>query len=283
MLEEKEGKLKELLRMTGLSPVAYWLSWILAAGLKSLFLVVASSVVLLSTVPQADPLVRWRHTYTRLPLLSCTHPFPSQLIFIFLAAFSASTIAFACVVAAVFSKAKTGAGVGMLVFLVSYLPTVLAIVLGNPAAGLYSVDGLGGSTSPTGIETTATGHPTGRAIGFLFLSLLSPSAFAMGLVVVNDAEMVGNGGAKWGALNSRFSSVIPLPLGTLLLMLLLDTCARHPASVPRPRPSPLASPQGAVHLPGLVPGPSAAPGIWRPQAPPVLSAQAPRLTAWSVA
>lgn len=221
VLEEKEGKLKELLRMAGLSPAAYWLSWILAAGAKGLFLVVAATAVLAAIAPQADVLVCGPPA-PGTPLL-LTPPPPPQLIFLFLAIFSASSVAFACVVAAIFSKAKTGTGAGMMVFLVSYLPTVLAVVLGNPSAGLYSVDGVGGSSPPTGIETTASGHLTGSAVGFLLVGLLSPSAFAMGLVVINDAEMVGSGGARWSALNTRFSAAIPLPLGTLLLLLSLDT------------------------------------------------------------
>uniref|UniRef100_A0A673NAM5 ATP-binding cassette sub-family A member 3-like n=1 Tax=Sinocyclocheilus rhinocerous TaxID=307959 RepID=A0A673NAM5_9TELE len=101
VVQEKERKLKEYMRMMGLSNWLHWSAWFLM-----FFLFLSISIffvtVLISVLTYSDP----------------------TLVFIFLLVFAVSTINFSFMISAFFSRANVAAAAGGFIYFLSYLPYV---------------------------------------------------------------------------------------------------------------------------------------------------------------
>lgn len=107
VVQEKERKLKEYMRMMGLSNWLHWCAWFF------MFLLFFSISVLLVTV-----LLCIQVTSNGAVL---TYSDPS-LVFVFLMAFTVATINFGFLISAFFSRANTAAAAGGFLYFLSYLP-----------------------------------------------------------------------------------------------------------------------------------------------------------------
>eukprot|EP00913_Durusdinium_trenchii_P004541 g4217.t1 len=165
---EREARLREGMRMMGMRSSAFYASWV--ATYVLLYLFVVTGVVLLLTVGEILP-----------------RSSPS-LLFIWLMTFSLAAIAYGLVITTFFTRAKTAATVGSILFYTtSYLKH-----LANP-----------GSSSST----------------LRLLSLLPPVAFELGADLVAGLESL-QVGVTWSNVGLRFHNYSLLESGG---MLFLDT------------------------------------------------------------
>ena len=107
MVQEKETKMKELLKMSGVTDALWWGSWFLTALIK--FAVLAAIITGVTVSGGVFNKADW------------------SLLFAFLVVFSASCIAFCFVVVASFSKARTAAVVGSNAFWLAALPAFIVL------------------------------------------------------------------------------------------------------------------------------------------------------------
>ncbi|XP_069503020.1 phospholipid-transporting ATPase ABCA3 [Ambystoma mexicanum] len=107
VVHEKEKKLKEYMRMMGLSNWLHWSAWFI---MFLLFLLVSVFFVTILFCVQVS-----RHG----AVLTSSDP---TLVFVFLAIFSISTISFSFMVSTFFSKANVGAAAGGFLYFLSYIP-----------------------------------------------------------------------------------------------------------------------------------------------------------------
>ncbi|CAL9693308.1 unnamed protein product [Knipowitschia caucasica] len=107
IVQEKERKLKEYMRMMGLSNWLHWSAWFL------MFFLFLSISVLLVTI-----LLCIQVTSNGAVL---THSDPS-LVFVFLLTFTAATINFCFLISAFFSRANSAAAAGGFLYFLTYLP-----------------------------------------------------------------------------------------------------------------------------------------------------------------
>ena len=108
ILEEKENKVKEGMKMMGLTDTVYWLSWIVTSLIKTGFVTLCIVVV------------------AKVGKLFASSDFLILLIFFIL--FTLIIIVFSILISTLFSKSRTGGAVGMLFF----------IILSTPSYGLYN-------------------------------------------------------------------------------------------------------------------------------------------------
>eukprot|EP01138_Halocafeteria_seosinensis_P011791 gb/GECG01012049.1/.p1 GENE.gb/GECG01012049.1/~~gb/GECG01012049.1/.p1 ORF type:complete len:1787 (+),score=203.96 gb/GECG01012049.1/:1-5361(+) len=114
ILEEKENKITESMKISGMSTAAMWLSWMISYG-------TFNTIIVLLIV-----LVTWVGD-----LLASSNSF---LVFLFYFIFMWSCMLFSILVSSFFSKSKTGGAVGMLGFLVLSTPSyAFTGGAGNPA------------------------------------------------------------------------------------------------------------------------------------------------------
>lgn len=101
VVEEKESKMREVMKIMGLRSWAHQLSWLLTALALFLWIALSSSVLCTSSfLPNSDP----------------------RLVFLFLATFCLSEITFSFLIASFFSKAKLAAIIGPVCLFCSILP-----------------------------------------------------------------------------------------------------------------------------------------------------------------
>ncbi|XP_046904791.1 phospholipid-transporting ATPase ABCA1-like isoform X1 [Hypomesus transpacificus] len=105
IVQEKEARLKETVRMMGLKSSTYWLSWLVSSGLP-----LAVSALLLTLILKYGKVLQYSD--------------PS-VIFVFLLVFCLSTIMQCFFISVFFSKANLAAACGGLIYFVLYLPHVL--------------------------------------------------------------------------------------------------------------------------------------------------------------
>eukprot|EP00434_Breviolum_minutum_P015059 symbB.v1.2.013278.t2/scaffold879.1/size325971/25 len=165
---EREARLREGMRMMGMRSSAFYASWVVTYVL--LYLFVVTGVVLLLSVGQILP-----------------RSSPS-LLFVWLMIFSLASIAYGLVITTFFTRAKTAATVGSIIFCTTSFFKYLANAA-SPSSTLR------------------------------LLSLLPPVAFELGadLVAGLESQQVG---LNWSNVNIRYHNYSLLESGT---MLLLDT------------------------------------------------------------
>uniref|UniRef100_A0A8C5HDU1 P-type phospholipid transporter n=1 Tax=Gouania willdenowi TaxID=441366 RepID=A0A8C5HDU1_GOUWI len=105
IVAEKEARLKETVRIMGMSSTIYWLSWLVSCGLP-----LAISSVLLTLVLKYGKVLQYSD--------------PS-VIFVFLMVFCLATITQCFFISVLFSKANLAAACGGLIYFVLYLPHIL--------------------------------------------------------------------------------------------------------------------------------------------------------------
>lgn len=107
VVHEKEARLKETMKIMGLSSATLWLSWFLSSFLP--FLISASLLVLIlklgDILPYSDPAV----------------------VFLFLATFAVATIAQCFLISTFFSRANLASACGGIIYFSFYLPYVLCV------------------------------------------------------------------------------------------------------------------------------------------------------------
>uniref|UniRef100_A0A4W6GB51 ATP binding cassette subfamily A member 3 n=1 Tax=Lates calcarifer TaxID=8187 RepID=A0A4W6GB51_LATCA len=101
VVQEKERKLKEYMRMMGLSNWLHWSAWFLM-----FFLFLSISVFFVTVLPNGAVL-----TYS-----------DPTLVFVFLLVFTVATINFSFMISAFFSRANVAAAAGGFIYFMSYLP-----------------------------------------------------------------------------------------------------------------------------------------------------------------
>ncbi|XP_013865526.1 ATP-binding cassette sub-family A member 3 [Austrofundulus limnaeus] len=107
VVQEKERKLKEYMRMMGLSNWLHWSAWFL---MFFLFLSISVVFVTLLLCIQVSP-----------NGAVLTHSDPT-LVFVFLLVFTVATISFSFMISAFFSRANVAAAAGGFIYFLSYLP-----------------------------------------------------------------------------------------------------------------------------------------------------------------
>nr|XP_015801059.2 phospholipid-transporting ATPase ABCA3 [Nothobranchius furzeri] len=107
VVQEKERKLKEYMRMMGLSNWLHWSAWFL---MFFLFLSISVFLVTLLLCIQVSP---------NGAVLSRSDP---TLVFVFLLVFTVATINFSFMISAFFSRANVAAAAGGFIYFLSYLP-----------------------------------------------------------------------------------------------------------------------------------------------------------------
>ncbi|KAM6914527.1 phospholipid-transporting ATPase ABCA3 [Lycodopsis pacificus] len=107
VVQEKERKLKEYMRMMGLSNWLHWSAWFL---MFFLFLSISIFFVTLLLCVQVSPYGA---------VLSYSDP---TLVFVFLLIFTVATINFSFMISAFFSRANVAAAAGGFIYFLSYLP-----------------------------------------------------------------------------------------------------------------------------------------------------------------
>ncbi|XP_058509003.1 phospholipid-transporting ATPase ABCA3 [Solea solea] len=107
VVQEKERKLKEYMRMMGLSNWLHWSAWFL---MFLLFLSISVFFVTLLLCIQVSP---------NGAVLSYSDP---TLVFVFLLVFTVATINFSFMISAFFSRANVAAAAGGFIYFLSYLP-----------------------------------------------------------------------------------------------------------------------------------------------------------------
>uniref|UniRef100_A0A3P8WEF2 ATP binding cassette subfamily A member 3 n=1 Tax=Cynoglossus semilaevis TaxID=244447 RepID=A0A3P8WEF2_CYNSE len=107
VVQEKERKLKEYMRMMGLSNWLHWSAWFL---MFFLFLSISVLFVTLLLCVQVKP---------NGAVLSYSDP---TLVFVFLLVFTVATINFSFMISAFFSRANVAAAAGGFIYFLSYLP-----------------------------------------------------------------------------------------------------------------------------------------------------------------
>uniref|UniRef100_A0A8C9ZQF5 ATP binding cassette subfamily A member 3 n=1 Tax=Sander lucioperca TaxID=283035 RepID=A0A8C9ZQF5_SANLU len=107
VVQEKERKLKEYMRMMGLSNWLHWSAWFL---MFFLFLSISIFFVTLLLCIQVSP---------NGAVLTYSDP---TLVFVFLLAFTVATINFSFMISAFFSRANVAAAAGGFIYFLSYLP-----------------------------------------------------------------------------------------------------------------------------------------------------------------
>ncbi|XP_055991191.1 phospholipid-transporting ATPase ABCA3 [Sorex fumeus] len=107
VVQEKEQKLKEYMRVMGLSTWLHWSAWFLLFFLF-LLLIVSFMTLLFCVKVKKDVAV-------------LAHSDPS-LVLVFLACFAVSTIAFSLMVSSFFSRANMAAAVGGFLYFLTYIP-----------------------------------------------------------------------------------------------------------------------------------------------------------------
>ncbi|XP_034045422.1 ATP-binding cassette sub-family A member 3 [Thalassophryne amazonica] len=107
VVQEKERKLKEYMRMMGLSNWLHWSAWFLM-----FFLFLSVSVFFVT-------LLLCIHVSSNGAVLTYSDP---TLVFVFLLVFAVATINFSFMISAFFSRANVGAAAGGFIYFLSYLP-----------------------------------------------------------------------------------------------------------------------------------------------------------------
>ncbi|XP_075998973.1 phospholipid-transporting ATPase ABCA3 [Genypterus blacodes] len=107
VVQEKERKLKEYMRMMGLSNWLHWSAWFL---MFFLFLAISVLFVTLLLCIKVSP---------KGAVLTYSDP---TLVFVFLLAFTVTTISFSFMISAFFSRANVAAAAGGFIYFLSYLP-----------------------------------------------------------------------------------------------------------------------------------------------------------------
>ncbi|EQC35872.1 hypothetical protein SDRG_06622 [Saprolegnia diclina VS20] len=166
LVSEKELKARELMKILGVRDMSIFASWFLTYGL--LFFVLAA----LQTIPSS------LHVFS--------HASP-VLIFAFFFLSGLAVVAFGFLLSAFFSKAKTGAYVGVLAFFMLFL---IADALANASANA---------------KTAAC--------------VAAPAAMSLGLSILVQAEATSSG-ITWSTMDHAFGSI---SFQTVLLFLVLDT------------------------------------------------------------
>lgn len=103
---EKEKRLKEAMKMMGLSNWVHWFSWFIKALLFSLLTVIIITVIL--TVGHV-----FKHT-------------APGVTFVYLLLYAISTIAFCFMISTFFSSANTASAAGGLLFFIAYVPYLIS-------------------------------------------------------------------------------------------------------------------------------------------------------------
>eukprot|EP00899_Mesostigma_viride_P016639 jgi/Mesvir1/24977/Mv25104-RA.2 len=168
VMTEKESRVKEVMQMMGLYEWVFYASWFIAYTIQfaitgALLAVVSSA----SIFPYSD----------------------ASLLFVYFATFGASTVALCFLLTTFFSRAKTAAAVGTLLFLSAFFP-------------YYTV-----------VDESVSNATRWWA------SLLSPTAFALGSISLADYEG-GHVGLRWSNMWLATSSTSFL---SSLLMMFFDT------------------------------------------------------------
>lgn len=169
---EKERKIKEGMKMMGLTNSAFYLSWFATTFVQ--FLLIA---VLVTAVARNG-------TNNSVFIYS-----EGIMVFIFFLVFNLSVITLCWLISVFFSKSKTAATVGVLLFFATYFPSV---AVENPDIG-YGAK--------------------------IMASLLSPTAFTLGMGVFADQEG-GQVGVKLENINTVTAS--NFSVGAAITMMLVD-------------------------------------------------------------
>ncbi|KAJ8382923.1 hypothetical protein SKAU_G00037010 [Synaphobranchus kaupii] len=129
IVQEKEARLKETVRMMGLKHRTYWLSWLVSSllplSVSALLLTLILKVILLnetSVLPYGSDLTARGASVPYGKVLRYSDP---SVIFVFLVIFCLTTITECFFISVFFSKANLAAACGGLIYFVLYLPHVL--------------------------------------------------------------------------------------------------------------------------------------------------------------
>ncbi|XP_071130810.1 phospholipid-transporting ATPase ABCA3-like isoform X2 [Mytilus edulis] len=106
IVHEKERKLKESMKMMGLSNWLHWMAWFIKYTVF-LFITVLIMTILLAVKTDKGAVINKSNPV---------------IIFIFLMLYAISTISFCCTVSVFFSKANSGAAAGGILFFLTYIP-----------------------------------------------------------------------------------------------------------------------------------------------------------------
>jgi ATP-binding cassette, subfamily A (ABC1), member 3 len=194
VLEEKEKKVLEGMRMAGLSDAANWCGWLLTASLKN-GLIVAVVVV----VAKVGGIYE--------------HSDVAILLLLFLT-FAATAVAFTAAMSTLFSQARTGGAVGMLVYILASLPGFL-LESGNVAPGAK----IGVSVlAPTGFHIANTLLITAEAqgTGITWENVADPHATTLNVSMASLMAVIAGDIALYIALAWYLGKVVPNEYGTTL-------------------------------------------------------------------
>lgn len=168
LVEEKETKMKEILLIAGVYESAHWFSWLFFAMTVFVIISVLVSITLSINV------MRFSH---------------KLYIFVWIGAFSTSSVGLCFVTSAFFSKAKLASIIGPIALFATVLPRYLFFGFNRYEA------------------TTAK----------MWASLLPATAFAFGADIIADYEYVQVGVQPWNAGEGKYS------FNTSIAFLLFDT------------------------------------------------------------
>jgi len=241
VLEEKEKKILEGMRMAGLGDAANWMGWIGTAAIKNLVLVavLVAAAKLGNLFPRSDWLV----------------------LLVLYVVFACTAVAFTAVISTLFSQARTGGAVGMLLYILASTPSY---GLENPALPLGAK--LGASLlAPTAFAMANSGisRAEARGVGATFANLNDPSVTGFGVSVGQLIGMLALDAVLYVALAWYLGRVVPNEYGTTMHPLFLCT-PRYWAGPSRGPASPAPS-YGAT---AVSPGEDGRPGPASPHSQP---------------
>lgn len=170
ILEEKEKRIKAGMRMMGLSDFVFFGSWFITALVKGGILVTVVTIVL-----KVGNLFKYSNFF---------------VILIYLLLFLFCCIAYTFVISALFDTSRTGGAVGMICYLVLFLPSIAVRTPSVPQAVQLAV------------------------------SVVAPTGFSLGNSILLQAER-GQVGIHFGNLFER-STFVGTSLGNIWLVLIGD-------------------------------------------------------------
>lgn len=142
---EKEKRLKEVMKMMGLTDAVHWWAWFITAGVQMTLTVVTLTLMLYfgRVLPHSNPVI----------------------VFLFLESFALSSVAFSFLISSLYSRAKLAAACAGIFYFVSYIPYMYIAI----------TEDVTGIRIPPAIKTVASIFPT-SALGlggkyFLFYEL----------------------------------------------------------------------------------------------------------------
>ncbi|KAA0167314.1 hypothetical protein FNF28_02846 [Cafeteria roenbergensis] len=194
VLEEKEKKILEAMRMAGLTDAANWVGWIATSAIKNVILIaiVVAAAKLGSIYPRSD----W------------------SVLLILFGTFACTAVAFTAALSTLFSQARVGGAVGMLGYIVASTPSY-----GLQAPGVSPAAKLAGSLlAPTGFSmaNNIVTVAEGSGEGVNWNNIGDPSLSPVGVSVGSLIGMLVLDTILYVALAWYLGKVVPNEYGTTL-------------------------------------------------------------------